>query len=101
MEPKLLIADEAVSALDVSVQMRILNLLLDLRETMGFSILFITHNLAVVEYLCDRVAVIENGAIVESGRTSVVFDNPQQPYTKALLDAAPLIVAPSVSPHCS
>jgi ABC-type glutathione transport system ATPase component len=101
MEPKLLIADEAVSALDVSVQMQILNLLLDLRETMGLSILFITHNLAVVDYLCDRVAVIENGAIVESGKTSVVFDDPQQPYTKALLDAAPKIVAPSVQPQCS
>ena len=68
---------------------------------MGLSILFITHNLAVVDYLCDRVAVIENGAIVESGKTSVVFDDPQQPYTKALLDAAPKIVAPSVQPQCS
>jgi ABC-type microcin C transport system duplicated ATPase subunit YejF len=97
MEPKLLIADEAVSALDVSVQMQIL----DLRETMGLSILFITHNLAVVDYLCDRVAVIENGKIVESGRTNEVFDHPQQPYTKALLAAAPSIVAASVSPQCS
>jgi ABC-type glutathione transport system ATPase component len=97
MEPRLLIADEAVSALDVSVQMQILNLFLDLRETMGLSILFITHNLAVVEYLCDRVAVIENGSIVESGRTSAVFDNPQQPYTKALLKAAPKLVTPAIS----
>lgn len=91
MDPKLLIADEAVSALDVSVQMQILNLLLDLRDRIGLSILFITHNLAVVDYLCDRVAVIENGAIIETGATGAVFDEPQQPYTRTLLKAAPLL----------
>jgi oligopeptide transport system ATP-binding protein len=88
VEPSLLIADEPVSALDVSVQAAILNLLRELQEEMRFSCLFITHDLATVEYLCDRVAVMYLGQIVESARTAELFAEPRHPYTQALLSAA-------------
>jgi len=88
VEPSLLIAEEPVSALDVSVQAAILNLLRDLQSDMGFSCLFITHDLGTVEYLCDRVAVMYLGQIVETARTSDVFAAPKHPYTQALLSAA-------------
>jgi ABC-type glutathione transport system ATPase component len=89
MEPKVLIADEVVSALDVSVQLQILNLLLDLREQLHIAILFISHDIGVVEYLCDRVLVMYRGKIVEEGSVAEIIDRPTHPYTKLLLDARP------------
>jgi oligopeptide transport system ATP-binding protein len=88
VSPSLLIADEPVSALDVSVQAAILNLMRDLQQDMHFSCLFITHDLATVEYLCDRVAVMYLGEIVELAETDELFSRPQHPYSQALLSAA-------------
>ena len=89
LEPKILIADEAVSALDVSVQASIVNLLLDLKRDLGLTMLFISHNIAIVRQVSDRIAVMYLGRIVEEGLTAEVFNNPQHPYTKLLLGSVP------------
>jgi oligopeptide/dipeptide ABC transporter ATP-binding protein len=90
LEPELLIADEPVSALDVSVRAGILNLLAELQRSMGFSCLFITHDLSVAEFLCDRVAVMYLGEIVEVGTRNELFADPRHPNTQSLLAAAPV-----------
>ncbi len=89
MEPKLLIADEAVSALDVSVQAQVLALLDDVRARFDLAILFITHDLRVAAQICDRIAVMQNGVVVEAGPTTEIFAAPKHPYTHALFAAAP------------
>src|SRR5438132_4590736 len=89
--PELLIADEPTTALDVTIQAQILELLRDLRTKFNTSILFITHDLGVVAEMCDRVAVMYSGKIVEIADVKTIFANPQHPYTKGLINAVPSI----------
>jgi len=88
--PKLLVADEPVSSLDVSVRAQILNLLNDLQEEYGFTYLYISHDLSTVKHMCDRVAVMYLGEIVELGPVKEIYDNPIHPYTEALMSAIPV-----------
>lgn len=92
VEPRLIVCDEPTSALDVSVQAQILNLLKELQNTLGVSYLFVTHNIGVVEYLADRVAVMHSGQIVEMGPAQEVLNHPQQPYTRSLLESVPRLL---------
>jgi oligopeptide transport system ATP-binding protein len=93
--PELVVADEAVSALDVSIQAQILNLLADLRERLGLSLILISHNIAVVQHLCDRIGVMYLGRLIEIGAADDVVMHPLHPYTRALLSAVPMPNAPA------
>lgn len=90
LKPKLIIADESVSALDVSVQARVLELLKELQREFGIAYLFISHDMAVVENISDRVAVMYLGQILEMGTRDQVFSNPSHPYTRRLIEAVPV-----------
>jgi peptide/nickel transport system ATP-binding protein/oligopeptide transport system ATP-binding protein len=89
LEPEIIIADEPVSALDVSIQAQIINLLKELKEDFNLTFLFISHDLSVIKYISDRIAIMYLGEIVELGKTEEIFTEPKHPYTKALLSAVP------------
>lgn len=89
LRPSMIVCDEAASALDVSVQAQILNLLQELKQTLSLSYLFISHDLSLIRYLCDRVVVLYLGKVMETGSVNEIFSNPRHPYTQALLSAVP------------
>jgi peptide/nickel transport system ATP-binding protein len=89
LEPRVIIADEATSALDVSIRSQILDLLFDVQRRLGLSFIFIAHDISVVRYFCDRVAVMHKGRVVELGDADTICTRPSEPYTKALISAVP------------
>jgi peptide/nickel transport system ATP-binding protein len=91
LEPNFLVCDESVSALDVSVQAQVLNLLNDLKRDLGPTLLFISHDLSVVHYMCDRIMVMRAGTIVESGTADAIYHQPENEYTRTLLAAVPKV----------
>ena len=93
-EPQVIMADESVAGLDVSVQAQVLNLLRDLCRESGITLVFITHDLGVASYLCEKIAVLYLGRIVEQGPTDAILNTPRHPYTRALLQAFPRFDAP-------
>lgn len=90
LEPEILICDEPISALDVSIQSQVVNLLMKIREERGITLLFISHDLSMIRHLCDTTAVMYMGNIVEQGLSETLFDNPMHPYTKSLINAIPI-----------
>ena len=94
MQPELLVADEPVSALDVSVQAQVLDLFAQVREQFKLAMVFITHDLRVAGQMCDHIAVMQRGVVVEYGETHKVLGDPQHPYTQKLIDAVPRLAAP-------
>jgi peptide/nickel transport system ATP-binding protein len=92
VRPRLLVADEPVSALDLSIQAQILNLLMDVRERHGLAMVVISHDLTVVSHLAERLVILKDGRVVEAGGTAEVLGKPAQPYTRALLDAVPALL---------
>ncbi|WP_420837218.1 ABC transporter ATP-binding protein [Chachezhania antarctica] len=98
-DPRIIVLDEPVSALDVSVQAQVLNLLADLKTRLGLTYLFISHDLAVVEAVSDRVMVLYFGSVVEIGRADSIFAHPRHPYTKLLADSAPVVGRPLTAPE--
>ena len=89
LNPSFIVCDESVSALDVSVQAQVLNLLNDLKSEFGFTVIFISHDLSVVRYISDRIMVMNNGKIEESGPADAIYYNPQSPYTQKLIASIP------------
>ena len=98
-EPRFIVADEPLSALDVSIGAQIVNLLIRLRDELGLTLLFISHDLDVVEYLCDRVVVMYLGRVMEVAPTAELFERPAHPYTRALLSASPVPDPAAASPQ--
>jgi ABC-type glutathione transport system ATPase component len=103
VRPRILYADEPTSALDVSVQAQVLNVLMDLQQTLGLTLVLVSHDLALVSRICDEVVVMLNGAVVEAGSTAEILRHPSTPYTRRLLDAAELLslaTRPNHVNHC-